>query len=279
MNEWVRRLLYSDDNYPATLGDRKTGVLIIDIDGLSVPVFDANKEPEAAITFALTTMGEPFANTSCHWQFTASQKAISNQLYTRLFFLLDTPLALATIKAWAKTRQNDCCIDPSLYSPAQLIYVSSPNFMGLADWIANRNGLLKGSMDSLPAATLSSAAEKEDSQPIAASRSSTQAASKQPYYGMCVESFKNSARGQHWLALIGDHKGGEGFYPVIRSLTGSAARYCGSSLSKARLKQIVREHVWHSDSSNHSDDYLRNILSDKSLDSLIEGAIRKFARF
>ncbi|WP_145912558.1 hypothetical protein [Endozoicomonas montiporae] len=278
-SEWVRRLCYADGDYPATLGNQKTGILIIDIDGLDVPYFDANREPEKAIVAALKALDKPFTHTSCHWQLTASQKPAGNRLYARLFFLLDTPLSLSDIKQWAKTQQKNSCIDPALYSPAQLIYVASPQFIGTQDWITKRNGLLKGDQDDLPSEILTKAITSHGHQRWPTYHQDVRTETRLLNSKRCVDDFIRSRRGQHWLSLIGDHEGGEGFYPIIRSLTASAARFCGMSLDKNRLKNIVRQHVWHSDSSGHSDDYLKEILTDRSLDCLIEGAVRKFSTF
>ena len=273
MNQRVRRLYHSRDDYPATLGDRMQSLLILDIDGLPIRPVDMNREPRRAINQALKKLGSPFAQTSCYYQLTSSQQPHADRLYARLFFVLDSEVSLQTIKRWAETRKTDCCLDPALYSPAQLIYTAPPLFFGSSDPLIRRSGLVLSQKNTLPTDIIRSVSRVSVNKPRPPHG---YGGKRLDYSNAC---FTDTPRGRDWLDKIGDHAGGDGFYRAIRSLIASAARLRGSKNNWQELKQIIRQRVWQVGPSVREHRYLVQITSDTSLDNLIAGAMRKFARF
>lgn len=273
MNQMVRRLYHGRDDHPPTLGNRMQSLLILDIDGLPIRPVDMNREPRLAINQALEKLGSPFAQTSCYCQLTSSQQPYADRLYAHLFFVLDSEVSLQTIKRWAETRKTDCRLDPTLYSPAQLIYTAPPLFFGGSDPLVRRSGLVLSQKNTLPADIIRSVSRVSVNKPRP---SHSYGGKGLDYNNVC---FTDTPRGREWLDKIGDHAGGGGFYPVILRLIASAARLRGSKNNWQELKEIIRQRVWQVGSSAREYRYLAQITSDASLDSSIAGAMRKFARF
>ena len=86
--------------------------------------------------------------------------------------------------------------------------------------------------------------------------------------------FLASHFGDRWMSRIGS----EGFYPIIRGLIACAAWYSGYQTDWESVKQAIRQKVFFCDPDGRSAEYLRTITSNATLDPLIQGAVRKFAR-
>lgn len=258
----VRRLAYDQQDHPATYHEVPVSLLILDIDSLPLRQHHDIRHPVAMIHEALVILGAGFTQTHCYWQLTASQHHNAERLYARLYFLLDQPLSLTTIKCWANTRRQDACVDPALYSPVQMIYTARPGFIDMDDPIPWRSGLLYGQRELLPATLLRAALPARSRAKI------------QPQTMVSDIPFLASRFGERWISRIGS----EGFYPIIRGLIACAAWYSGYQTDWESLKQAIRQKVSFCDPAGRSTVYLRTITSNASLDSLIQGALRKFAR-
>ena len=258
----VRRLAYDQPDHPATYHEVPVSVLILDIDGLVLKQSHDIRHPEGMIHEALAILGAGFAQTHCYWQLTASQHPNAQRLYARLYFLLDQPLSLATIKRWANTRKQHACVDPAIYSPVQMIYTTRPGFINMDDPIPSRSGLLYGQKEQLSTALL----RVKLPQRSWPERQQTKTVSDVPFLA--------SHFGDRWMSRIGS----EGFYPTIRGLIACAAWYSGYQTDWESVKQAIRQKVFFCDPDGRSAGYLRSITSNASLDPLIQGAVRKFAR-
>ena len=258
----VRRLAYDQPDHPATYHEVPVSVLILDIDGLVLRQSHDIRHPEGMIREALAILGAGFTQSHCYWQLTASQHPNAQRLYARLYFLLDQPLCLNTIKRWANTRKQDAGVDPAIYSPVQMIYTTRPGFINMYDPIPLRSGLLYGQKEQLSTALL----RVKLPQRSRTEREQTTTVSNVPFLA--------SHFGDRWLSRIGS----EGFYPMIRGLIACAAWYSGYQTDWESVKQAIRQKVFFCDPDGRSAEYLRTITSNASLDPLIQGAVRKFSR-
>nr|MDT0252510.1 hypothetical protein [Endozoicomonas sp.] len=258
----VRRLAYDQEDHPATFHGVPVSLLILDIDGLPLRQKHDIRRPATMIHDALAILGAGFTQTHCYWQLTASQQPDAKRLYARLYFLLDQPLSLAAIKRWANTRRQDANIDPALYSSVQMVYTARPHFIGLDDPIPYRSGLLYGQREHLPVSLLRVASPERHRN------------KKQKVKTFNEQPFLASHFGERWMSRIGS----EGFYPMIQGLIACAAWYSGYQTDWESLKQAIRQKVSFCDPDGRSTGHLRTITSNAALDSLIQGALRKFAR-
>lgn len=258
----VRRLSYDQEDHPATYHGVPVSLLILDIDGLPLTNNHDIRRPFTMIQEALAILGDGFAKTHCYWQLTASQPSNGATLYARLYFLLDKPLSLTAIKRWANTRRQDANIDPALFSPVQMIYTAKPHFIGMDDPVPCRSGLMHGQKEYLPASLLRVATPERPQNRVW----QLKASGEQPFLA--------SRFGQRWMSRIGP----DGFYPMIRGLIACAAWYSGYQTDWESLKQAIRQKVSVCDPNGRTAGHLRGITSNAALDSLIYGALRKFAR-
>ncbi|MGI2028276.1 hypothetical protein [Endozoicomonas acroporae] len=256
------KLAYDQQDHPATYHGVPVSLLILDIDGLPLRQNHDIRHPVTMIHEALALLGAGFTQTHCYWQLTASQHPNAERLYARLYFLLDHPLSLAAIKRWANTRRQDACVDPAIYSPVQMIYTARPGFIDMDDPIPWRSGLLYGQREQLPTTLLRVKLPERSRAKI------------QPTKMVSDVPFLASHFGERWISRIGS----EGFYPMIRGLIACAAWYSGYQTDWESLKQAIRQKVSFCDPDGRNTEYLRTITTNASLDSLIQGAVRKFAR-
>lgn len=140
-----------------TLAGLPSHVLPIDIDGWPLAVrVDPFAGPEATIRKWIAEYLSPeFHRARFIWMATAKTAlAAYGGFYVRLWFYTATPYSRAQVERWARKLPNldESHLDPSLYTPARIIFTAPPRREPGAPgfpWQAAR-GLAKGELDEVP---------------------------------------------------------------------------------------------------------------------------------
>lgn len=87
---------------------------------------------------------EEFRGASFFWEVGPSH-GIGGRLSVRLAFALRRPVSALALKTWAEAKVPEA--DPSVFSPAQLLYIAAPVVVGGVDPIHDRAGVHEGLVD------------------------------------------------------------------------------------------------------------------------------------
>lgn len=134
----IRRTLMGEH---ATLTHTKRQWLVLDLDGLPVPVTAAKDQLEIAWQ---THIPDCLRGVTCWYQFTSSQGMKGpDALHARMFFWLSEAVDTRVLRQWSKVHKM---LDPSVYIAHQPIYICRPQFdEGIADPVSGaRSGTLQG---------------------------------------------------------------------------------------------------------------------------------------
>ncbi len=133
----IRRLKKDKKDSPATIRDKNSKVIALDLDDIYIEDWNPN-DPEPQIKQWMNE-NEIFCDVT--WQITSSQKLHSNNARIRLYLEASRSTTLGNRKAWAST----VGADTSVFSCCQPIYTAPPIFeKGCKDFIKKRHGFIKG---------------------------------------------------------------------------------------------------------------------------------------
>jgi hypothetical protein len=138
----VRRLLHPDPQTgdAATLRAVPRMWLAADVEGLERPVGTPAADLLACAAAAVVRLPGPFRGARCIVQASASH-GIRPDLRLRLWFWLSRPATGEELKRWLRGAPAD----PSVFSPAQIIYTAAPVFeRGAADPLPQRTAVREG---------------------------------------------------------------------------------------------------------------------------------------
>ncbi len=113
---------WTGEPYKATIRDKASFVIAIDIDSLPCPLGADSLEDRAF--YVRSQLPPEFQSARCLCTATSSY-GIKPGLCVRLWFLLDRPLTCVEKRAWLRPVS---WVDPALYSPNQPIYTAAPIF-------------------------------------------------------------------------------------------------------------------------------------------------------
>ncbi|ATU90636.1 hypothetical protein [Phyllobacterium zundukense] len=236
---------------------------MIDIDDFSMPGYNVAREPEKAIA-ALVREHFPaeFQDTKIAWQLSSSAGLKDpDMVKVHLWVWLSRPMHDDEMKAWCRMRGFPA--DMKVFDSIQLHYIADPQLIGAPDPVAQRWGRLEGSNDEV----------------------------KVPHID--VEQIKADlhARGENLgdvvpgkdvaeiLSKAGDGENGYGYHAPIRDAIMLAIRTTHPAKyeqMRGNLKTQIREAVLVAPrGGHHTLDYVKQAISDRSLDSSIDGAIRR----
>lgn len=195
-----------------------------------------------------------FADASCFWSFSSSQgykKGGNNTASIHYWFWLDDVASNVELKAYFshynKIIELDLghakMVDLVLFDSIQIHYTAAPLFIGVADVLVNRFGIIKGTTDTVKLV--------QDWATIGTEEGAV----------------------KH-LARIGDDK--DGFHDPL--LSGSAAwvRLNGDKRHD-EFKMLARDIITLADKSRHTDEQIKRYMSDYFLDNLLKSAANKFS--
>jgi hypothetical protein len=234
---------------PATIESAARRWVPLDLDSIACPDWlDPVHEPDLAVEHVVGLLPEEFHGATCWWAFTSGQ-GVKNGIRIRLFFWSDRVLADWELKQWLRSSP----VDPSIFAPAQPIYVARPIFVGMPDPVPLRSGIWRGDRG-------------EISPPVIEKPNVHAAASGQPFSGAGGSGY------EFYCSHVGDHDGGDGFYgPVKSAVAAWVARQGAASDTawlRADLERVIRSAP--RDPAKHDDAYVEFRVGD--LDPLI-GAI------
>ncbi len=219
-----RRTCRPKKNCPPTLRAASRRVLALDFDGLPTPghIDNPAAEPDAVAEYLLGLLGPEFDGVSRILQMTASAgipKAGKDgpepmRIYARIWVWLSRPVSDREAKAWLPGN----IVDHALYNPVQLHYTAAPMFEGMHDPCPLRWTVIPGDHHTVevPAIQL----HKERAAPT----------------GDGTAPIGGGGRGyEGYKAEIGDHPGGRGIWPALRSCVGAYWARHGSKADAAWL--------------------------------------------
>lgn len=117
---------------------------MIDVDGYEPLSADPVREPaEAAAEFILDRLPKQFHDRSFYWQLSSSAGAPGNEgvLKAHLWFWLSEKCDSVALRSWAKQTPG---VDPAVFRQVQPHYIADPVFVGVADPVPCRGGLVEG---------------------------------------------------------------------------------------------------------------------------------------
>jgi hypothetical protein len=229
---------------PATLGPVARHWIPLDCDSIAHPDWlDPMHQPDRAVKHVVGLLPEEFHGATCWWAFTSSQ-GIKDGIRIRLFFWADRALADWELKQWL----CDSPVDPSIFAPAQPIFVARPLFVDMPDPVPIRSGIWRGDRDAI-------------TPPVIEKRHV--AAPRQPFCGEPGGGY------EYHRNRIGDRDGGGGFFLPIKSAVASWIAGQGSEADTVWLRCDLERAIRAAarDPVKHPDDYVEVRICD--LDPLI----------
>lgn len=119
--------------------------VMLDLDKAPVPPPEIATGPcEAAVRWAIATYLPPaFADVTCHYQWSGSAgiKPWSAGLRLHLWFFVNGPVCEEAWRVWA---QGVPYVDASIFDRVHIHYTAAPQFVGAADPVPVRSGLIEG---------------------------------------------------------------------------------------------------------------------------------------
>ena len=216
-----------------------------------------------------------FHNASYHWHLSSSAGlGDPSKVSMHLWFWLANPTSDIDLKTWAKAVNESAgvkLIDVALFNDVQPHYTATPIFSGLVNPFPTRSGLV---------------GKREDKVFLAMPVTSTPATipfcpvrGRKPHTVVQPpKSIAGSATGfEHYLALIGDHPGGEGFHgPIIQATASYVSTHGATDTDVEALFKKVHTIVLAADARNHDASYVDSVASREHIMAAIEGALRKY---
>ncbi len=235
---------------PATIEAAEHHWIALDCDRIACPDWlDPFEEPDQTVEHVVSRLPVEFHDATCWWQFTSSA-GIKPGISLRLFFWSDRALADWQLKQWLA----DSPVDPSIFAPAQPIYVARPIFVGMPDPVPFRSGVWRGDRDAITPPAI----QKPQGRAFAAEHA-----------------FTGSSGGgyEFYCGQIGDHEGGAGFFAPVKSAVATWIARQGAAGDtiwlRADLERVIR--AAPRDSAIHGDDYIEFRVGD--LDPLIDAIL------
>lgn len=236
--------------------------VLIDFDKIPLPdEASLSVNPLAVIEHLIGLLPSEFHQSSYHYQLSSSAgMGDPNRVSAHVWFWLSEPWTDADLKMWAKGvngRAGYKLIDPALFNDVQAHYTAVPIFEGVPDPFPQRSGLVEKHKDSV----------------------SIQRLQVTPSSPSVIKPSVDAGPGfEGWLALIGDHPGGEGFHdPIIRAIASYVSQHGTEGTDKEALLETMRTRILKADRSKHDDQYVeQDKASRQYLMEAIEGALRKF---
>lgn len=237
----------------------------IDADNVILPGYDITRDPNAAVKALIETHFPPeFQNTRIVWQLSSSAGLKDPELIkVHLWCWLSRALDFQELKAWRVLK--DFPADEALFHDVQIHYVADPAFQGAPDPCARRWGILDGEHAEIQVPLI----DVEQAKNVARERG---------------ENFSGMVPGKDVadiLSKLGNGEGGKGFHaPIISAQmrwarTTHPARY---TQEREALKAQIRQAALSAPRGpHHSLDYVKGEISDRTLDSGIDGAIKSAA--
>lgn len=252
---------------PATLEAAARYWVPLDFDSVECPAWlDPGHEPDATVEHLTGLLPEEFHGATCRWSFTSGQGLMPG-IRMRLFFWADRPLADWELKTWLGERLRKpntpkqlwptrYPVDPSLFAPAQPIYVARPQFRGMPDPVPIRSGIWRGDRDAITPPPIS--------RPVY---------SPPPRPAGVLWRMSNGDAYQRSRERIGDHEGGVGFHDAIKSAIGTYIAMNGASAATAWLRDDLEQAIRTAprDPEKHPDHYIEYRVRD--LDTLIPAIV------
>jgi hypothetical protein len=237
---------------PSTIEPAARHWIPLDCDRIACPDWlDPFDEPDQIVEHVVSRLPSEFHDATVWWQFTSSQ-GIKPGISLRLFFWSDRPLADWELKQWLA----DSPTDPSVFAPAQPIYVARPLFVGMPDPVPFRSGIWRGDRDAV--------APPE----IKKLQTGASAPAREVFTG-------GGGRGYEFHCnRIGDHNGGDGFFAPVKSAVAAWVGRHGAAADAAWLRADLERAIRTAarDPTKHDDAYIEFRIGD--LDPLI-AAIRE----
>jgi hypothetical protein len=235
---------------PATLEPSARHWIPFDVDSVACPdCLDPVHEPDRAVEYVIGLLPEEFHGATCWWAFTSGQ-GINDGIRIRLFFWADRPLADWELKQWLRGSP----VDPSIFAPAQPIYVAKPLFVGMPDPVPIRSGIWRADRDAI-------------TPPLIEKPKQRVAAPRRPFSGEPGSGY------EFHRSRIGDHDKGGGFFAPIKSAVASWIAQQDASADtrwlRTHLERAIREAP--RDPAKHPDDYVEIRIRD--LDRLIAAIV------
>lgn len=243
--------------------DKQKSWICLDVDKFELPEgLDVVTDPVGCIERFIKTLSEEFHNASYIYQISSSCGLVPNLLKVHLFFWLEKPLKLAQVKEYFTDTPY---IDPSIFSPSQLIYIAPPIF---EDPVQNpypnisRIGLIQ-------------TGKTASNVHLKLTKSASKSTKKTP-----KESHKiNTLSHDKLIQELGDGTNQQGFYYPILSHIAYLCTYHWHDFIRDNiedLKETIRTAIDNADSSSHRPDSdIKRYKSDAFLDGLFNGAFKK----
>ncbi|MGF9759774.1 hypothetical protein AAII07_31725 [Microvirga sp. 0TCS3.31] len=119
----------------AVLQDCHRSWLAVDVDDLPAPDHILRGSLASQAEFVRHQLPSEFHEAACVFAPTA-KTGLSQGIRSRLWFMLTQPASNTSLRAWAKTVNDDLgtkLVDGALFNPAQPHYVGRPRFIGMRD--------------------------------------------------------------------------------------------------------------------------------------------------
>ena len=269
--KWVQATSKNTDFYRAYFRERSKGlnVFCIDSDKITLPDhLSVTKNPVESVAHVVSLLPDYFKGVSYVYQLSSSAGIYDdNTVKVHLWFLLQEPKTNPKLKDWAidandalMSEKGISVIDISIYHTVHLHYTSAPLFEdGIQDpFPHNRMGMVTGVKDTV---LLPDVLPKPKEYVYQAYDSSNNGLSS-------TEKF------EAFLALIGDHEGGLGFYKPVWLAIGS---YVWSNytqgVDKKALIDIIQETTQKANHNKHHKNYAAAKFTDFYLNQLIDLSI------
>jgi hypothetical protein len=225
----------------------------------------------AVLDYLVNLLPAEFHDASYHWQLSSSAGMGSDtEVSMHLWFWFDRHITNGELKEWGKAVNEAAgfkLIDTALFNDVQAHYTAAPIFgVGVENPFPVRSGLIEKSRHEVSLRLLT--------QPPSTKLRS------QNTTGAGCKSIDNDGGGfEHFLSLIGDHEGGEGFHePILQAAASYVATHCAEDVDVQALYEIIHARVLAADSSRHSTSVINERASRKHITSAIEGAIKKYGQ-
>lgn len=144
----VRRLLHPVDDDVAAFEERPQGCswLLIDFDG--VPTVPGLTDEIDRLGYLVSLLPSWFHDATFHYRWSASAGMDNWQtLSCHLWFWLTEPVRSEVIRERIDVEGWEC--DPSPFDAVHVHYTANPVFVGMADPLGKRGGLMRGSVDAV----------------------------------------------------------------------------------------------------------------------------------
>jgi len=242
--------------------------VLLDFDKIDIPAhLSLDIDPVAVCEYLVSLLPPEFHDACYHWTLSSSAgMGDPSRVSMHIWFWLAQPVPDATLKFWAKAVNLAAgfkLVDDALFQHVQAHYTAAPIFEGVTNPFPTRSGLVEKAQHAVdlvivPATTVASKPRTAGIKPPSTQR--------------------NAGAGfEHYLSLIGDHPGGNGFHNAIIA---ALASYVGTNGKEGTdveaLYELMRDAILAADASRHDAAYIEHMASREHIIPAIEGAIMKF---